>query len=117
MTTEKPIERSPALEASDGSEAFPRPDRPLTHDDVHAVLNDPEIEPDDRQARLEAMARYAAAERGDEPGEPSLLEMQIREALALLAEGGHTYGTVDALGFDDEADAGDVEDGDPEQRA
>lgn len=75
--------------------------QPITQAEIDDVLNDTTMPIEERQARLEA---YAAAlgerEQIDRGGEFDPLRNQIAEALTLLAEGGHAYGTPEATGLD-----------------
>ncbi|MEF2071770.1 hypothetical protein [Consotaella aegiceratis] len=85
-------------------------DRPLTEEHVRAAVAEPGVAPADRRARLEAMARVAAEQREPhiEDSELSLLELQIREALALVAEGGHAYDNADPFALEGDPSKDDL---------
>jgi len=79
--------------------------QPLTQADLDDVLSNPGMTIDEKRAWLAAYAGQAAegceADRG---GEFEPLEMQIRDALSMLADGGHLYGAVEPEGSEPAVD-------------
>lgn len=75
--------------------------QPITQAEIDDLVNDTTMPLEERQERLQA---YAAAlderEQIDRGGEFDPLSTQIAEALAMLGQGGHTYGTPEAVGLD-----------------
>ncbi|MCB8838108.1 hypothetical protein [Aurantimonas sp. VKM B-3413] len=98
--------------------------QPVTQAEVDDILNDPDLLMEERQARLQELAdRVGYRENVDRGEEFDPLEMQISEALNMLAQGGHTYGTLSGAGLDPEnradaraADEQPVEDEDGPRR-
>jgi hypothetical protein len=84
----------------DGSRSIPQP---LTQADIDDVLSNPGMTIEEKRAWLTAYAGQAV-ERGetDRNGEFEPLEMQIRDALSMLADGGHAYGAADSVDVDPE---------------
>lgn len=75
--------------------------QPITQDEIDDILNNPAMTIEEKQARLAALAGQidtrSEIDRGSE-FEP--LEMQIRDAITMLADGGHTYGEPESVGMD-----------------
>ncbi len=78
--------------------------QPVTQDDIDDILNNPAMTLEEKQAHLAALAgeidTRSDIDRGSE-FEP--LEMQIRDAIAMLADGGHAYGEPESVGMDPES--------------
>lgn len=69
----------------------------VTQEEIDDLINDTTMPIEERQARLEAIAHQSGLHSAvDEGGSLDPLEMQIAEALGLLAEGGHAYGTPES---------------------
>lgn len=78
--------------------------QPVTQAEVEDILNSPGMTIEERQERLEELARQVGTRDViDQGGEFDPLQQQISEALNMLAQGGHTYGTLEAAGLDPEA--------------
>ena len=105
----------PVDEEIGGNGDMPGISQPITQDVVDDILNDPSLLVEERQARLEELRRQIGArESADLGGDMSALELQLNEALNILAGGGHTYGGLEAAGMDphDRADARSPDDDD-----
>ncbi|MDY8110377.1 hypothetical protein U0C82_14640 [Fulvimarina sp. 2208YS6-2-32] len=75
--------------------------QPVTQAEIDDVLNNPTLPIEERQKRLEEIrARIGSRENADRGDDMSAIEMQISEALGLLAGGGHTYATAESVGMD-----------------
>jgi hypothetical protein len=73
--------------------------QPLTQADLDDVLSNPGMTIDEKRAWLAAYAGQAAEGReADRGGEFEPLDMQIRDALSILADGGHLYGAAEPEG-------------------
>ncbi|UIJ72914.1 hypothetical protein [Aurantimonas sp. HBX-1] len=77
--------------------------QPVTQAEIDDILNSPDMLVEEKQARLEELARQVGyRETIDQGDEFDPLGLQISEALNLLAQGGHNYSTVEETGFDPE---------------
>ncbi|RYG28495.1 hypothetical protein EON81_28425 [bacterium] len=77
--------------------------QPLTQADIDDVLSNPGMTIDEKHAWLTAYAGQAAEQSdADRGGEFEPLEMQIRDAFSMLADGGHAYGAADSVDVDPE---------------
>ena len=77
--------------------------QPVTQAEIDDILNSPDMLVEEKQARLEELARQVGyRETIDQGDEFAPLGLQISEALNLLAQGGHNYSTVEETGFDPE---------------
>lgn len=78
--------------------------QPVTQDEIDDILNNPAMTLEEKQHRLAALAGQmddrADIDRGSE-FEP--IAMQIRDAMDMLADGGHAYGTAESIGMDHES--------------
>jgi len=75
--------------------------QPVSQAEIDDILNSPDMPIEERQARLEDLAqRIGTRENIDLGNEFHPLEQQINEALNMIAEGGHTYGTLQSTGLD-----------------
>jgi hypothetical protein len=78
----------------------------VTQAEIEDILNSPDMLVEEKQARLEELARRAGY-RGDSDGADEFdpLGLQISEALNLLADGGHNYTTFGDAGEESESGA------------
>jgi hypothetical protein len=92
--------------ATDLNGDAPGAGEPVTEAEIEDILNSPDMLVEEKQARLEELARRAGY-RGDHDGadEVDPLGLQISEALNLLADGGHNYTTFGDVGEKSEAGA------------
>lgn len=92
--------------------------QPVTQAEIDDLIGDTTMPIEERRARLEDYAaRIGARGEIDRGGEFGPLQTQIAEALSLLAEGGHAYGTPEATGLDPEtrSDARAPDEDDPQR--
>lgn len=77
--------------------------QPFTQAEIEDLVNDTTMPIEERVERLHGMAEtLGTREEMDRGGEFDPLIEQINEALGLLADGGHTYGTPESVGLDPE---------------
>ncbi|KQT82471.1 hypothetical protein [Aurantimonas sp. Leaf443] len=74
--------------------------RPISQAEVDDILNDPSLTVEERQAALQELADQVGLRDMADDGDFNPLELQLNEALNMLAAGGHVYGTAEGLGFD-----------------
>jgi len=75
--------------------------QPVTQDEIDDILNNPAMTIEEKQARLASLAgQFDDRSDIDRGSEFEPLEMQVRDAIAMLAEGGHAYGTLESVGMD-----------------
>ncbi|MFD2236326.1 hypothetical protein [Aureimonas populi] len=92
--------------------------QPITQAEIDDLVNDAGMPIEERRERLEAIAAALGARDSiDRGGEFGPMQSQIAEALSLLAEGGHAYGTASSTGLDAEArsDARSPDEDDPQR--
>ncbi|WP_244493664.1 hypothetical protein [Aureimonas sp. AU4] len=78
--------------------------QPVTQAEIDDILNDPAMTIEEKQATLQRYAdQIGARDDIDRGGDFHPLEMQIAEAIAMLAEGGHAYGDAESVGMDPES--------------
>jgi len=94
----RPIDAALGADGS-GSDVAARP----TRAEIDDLLSDPALTIEEKRDRL-AVYTGQTTDRGDvdRGSEFEPLEMQLRDALAMLAEGGHSYGTVEPTEMDAE---------------
>ncbi|MBB3996189.1 hypothetical protein [Aureimonas pseudogalii] len=100
----KPAATAPDAGGDGGIRGIPQP---LTQGDIDDVLSNLGMTIDEKREWLAAYAgQMADRDQTDRGGEFEPLEMRIRDALSMLAEGGHTYASADAADVDpdDQAD-------------
>lgn len=91
----------PVDQAVGGDGDNPGITQPVTQDEIDDILNNQTMPIEEREKRLQELrARIGVRENADRGDEMSAIEMQLSEALALLADGGHTYATAESLGMD-----------------
>ena len=91
----------PVDQAVGGDADSPGIAQPVTQDEIDDILNDQTMPIEERQMRLEDIRnRLGVRESADRGSDMSALEYQIDEALSLLADGGHVYGTLEGAGID-----------------
>lgn len=104
MPDERPVREEGVLAVDEqvgGDDDQPGIAQPVTQTEIDDLLNNPEIPIEERRARLQDLAeRLGDRDNIDRGDEFAPLEVQIADALAMLAEGGHTYGTVEGMGMD-----------------
>lgn len=80
--------------------------RPVTQADIDDIVNDVHMPIEERMERLQALtAQLGARDEIDSGAEFDPLSAQLSEALNMLAQGGHEYGTVEALEVDPDSGA------------
>ena len=82
--------------------------QPISQDEISDLINNSQMPIEEREARLHAIAqRLGTRENIDLADEFDPMREQVNEALNMLASGGHSYGSLDAAGFDpdDRSDA------------
>ncbi|RFC66280.1 hypothetical protein DYI37_02180 [Fulvimarina endophytica] len=91
----------PVDQAIGGDADSPGIAQPVTQAEIDDLLNNSTLPIEERIRRLEEIrARIGARETIDRGDDTSMVESQINEALGLLADGGHTYATAEAVGQD-----------------
>ncbi|MEN3791494.1 hypothetical protein [Fulvimarina sp. MAC3] len=91
----------PVDQAVGGDADNPGIAQPVTQDEIDDILSNQAMTIEERQMRLEELrSRVGARQNADRGDEMSAIEMQLSEALGLLADGGHTYATAEGVGMD-----------------
>ncbi|MER0237904.1 hypothetical protein [Fulvimarina sp. MAC8] len=91
----------PVDQAVGGDADNPGITQPVTQDEIDDILNNQTMPIEERQMRLEELrSRIGTRENADRGDDMSAIEMQLSEALGLLADGGHTYSTAEGVGMD-----------------
>ncbi len=78
--------------------------QPVTQDEIDDILSNTAMTIEEKQARLSALAgQMDIRETTDRGSEFEPLDMRIQDALSMLADGGHAYGTAESVGMDPES--------------
>ena len=91
-----------ALDADIGGDGDnPGISQTLTLAEIDDVLSNTAMTIEEKRARLEQFAgQMGDREAIDRGSEFEPLELQIRDALSMLADGGHAYGSAESVGMD-----------------
>lgn len=81
----------------------PGVDEPVSQAEIDAIIDDPVLSPTEKQARLEELReRILNQEHAAHEEDYLPFEARIMDALSMLAEGGHDYGTAAPAKSDDD---------------